>query len=62
MARGYTKGPIKPSGSDENWTALNAQLDRLRRWEDESNTSPTAVVYREMLAAAAPPPLNKVES
>lgn len=62
MPRGYTKGPIKPSGSPENWTALNAQLDRLRRWEDESNSSPTAVVYREMLAAAAPPSLKRQES
>lgn len=51
--RGYTKGPVKPSGTPEQWVALTDQLDRLRRWEEESNTSPTAKVYREMAAAAA---------
>lgn len=51
--RGYTKGPVKPSGTPEQWIALTDQLDRLRRWEDESNTNSTAKVYREMLASAA---------
>lgn len=34
---------------------LEAQLGRLARLEDPANGVPTAVVYREMCAAATPP-------
>lgn len=39
-------------GSPEQRALVDAQMRRLRSYEDAGDTSETAVVYRELLAAA----------
>lgn len=59
-ARKATKPATPRGGNPQLVVELEAQLDRLRRLEDPTNSGPTAVVYREMVAAADRSVMGKV--